>query len=133
MKKTLILTAIVAGVVLSSIMIADPAQATKAMAEKENANCTACHDKPGSILLTDQGKYWELMGSFDGYDGLQANFGKCTGCHVREPGSAKLTPTGEKYQAVIREMDSEELSEWMMRPHPKADKTEDDSGSEQDQ
>ena len=65
--------------------------ASQEIAKQTDLRCTACHDKPGSKLLTDQGKYWESMRTLEGYDQIKESFGKCTTCHVRKPGSPKLT------------------------------------------
>lgn len=93
------------------------ASATKAMAQQENLECTSCHDKPGSKLLTDRGLYYELMGSFDGYAQLQGKFERCTSCHSKKPGSKKLTETGEKYKFVADDMEG--LRTWLMEQHPR--------------
>lgn len=127
MREKLTIAAIVTAALTLQLLAAGPAVASKAIADNEGAACTACHDKPGSKLMTDRGKYWELLGSFEGYDDLQASFGRCTTCHVREPGSAKLTKTGKKYRSLLQTMDG--LREWVMQPHPVAPA---DEGAEPD-
>jgi len=116
MKRLWIMAGITAMAVAAQLIPAGTAYATKAIANKEDAACTACHDKPGSKLMTDEGKYYELMGSFDGYDHVEQDFGKCTACHVRKPGSAKLTKRGKKFQSLATDMEG--LREYLMKPHP---------------
>lgn len=99
-----------------AMMLPSEALASKAVAQQENLPCTSCHDKPGSKLLTDQGKYYELMGSLVGFDQIEAKFEKCTTCHVRKPGSKKLTKTGQRYQWVAQDMEG--LKQWLMEQHP---------------
>ena len=99
------------------ILLAAPAAlATDEIGKETDLKCTACHDKAGSRLLTDQGKYYEMNGSLDGFDRLSTTFGKCTSCHVRKPGSMKLTKQGKKFAEVIGSMD--ELREWLDERHP---------------
>jgi hypothetical protein len=123
MKRFSIITAVALIAVVALIAQVQTAGATKAIGNQEGMECTSCHDKPGSKLMTDQGKYYELMGSLDGYDQLETDFGKCTTCHVRKPGSDKLTKTGKKYQSLTEDMDG--LKDWLMEPHPTPDLTED--------
>ena len=94
----------------------------------------ACHDKAGSKLLTDQGKFYESMGTVDGYSELKGTFGRCTTCHVNKPGSTELTKKGKKLSSVIADMD--ELREWLSKEHPGLEemlaKTPDPEESEKD-
>jgi len=76
--------------------------ATPDMAKQNDLKCTVCHDKAGSKLLTDKGIY-----------------GRCTSCHVRKPGSKKLTKEGQKFADVVDTM--VELQEWLNKRHPKPD------------
>lgn len=94
--------------------------ATEDMAKQQDMKCTQCHDKAGSKLLTDQGIYFESMGTLAGYDQVKASFGKCTTCHVRKPGSIKLTKKGKELASVVDSM--EELREWLKKNHPTVDK-----------
>ncbi len=96
------------------------ARASEKIATDTGQKCTACHDKPGSKLLTDRGKYFEVMHSVEGYDQLQSSFGRCTSCHVRKPGSKKLTKRGQQLQANAKDMT--ELREWIRAGHPAPDK-----------
>jgi len=52
----------------------------------------------------------------DGYDQVKSSFGKCTTCHVRKPGSTKLTKHGKELAGVVDSMN--ELREWMEANHP---------------
>ena len=81
-----------------------------------------CHDKPGSKLLTDEGKYYELMGTLDGFDDVTQVFGECTTCHVKKPGSAKLTQTGRLFQRLIDDMSG--LRTYLQEQHPVGDAPE---------
>jgi hypothetical protein len=97
-------------------IVPGPAEASKEIAEKTELACTACHDKPGSKLLTDQGKYYEAMGSLEGYDTVMQVFGSCTHCHVRQPGSQKLTPAGRKFSEMMQGMSA--FQDWVRAAHP---------------
>ncbi len=92
------------------------AQASNATAKREGLSCTACHDKPGSKLLTSEGKYYELMRTLDGYQELMAEFGSCTSCHVRKPGSKKLTENGKRFLWMMEDMSG--LKSWLEDLHP---------------
>ena len=112
-KRRITITLIVAAVLLLSVSWLSSSQQ---IAKETDLRCTACHDKPGSKLLTDQGKYWESMRTLDGYDQIKASFGKCTACHVRKPGSEKLTKQGKELASVVESM--AELREWLEQNHP---------------
>lgn len=90
--------------------------ATEDLSEQMDMKCTQCHDKAGSKLLTDRGVYFESMRTLDGYDEVKSSFGKCTTCHVRKPGSDKLTKKGKELASVVDNM--EELQEWLKKNHP---------------
>lgn len=111
-----LILAIAAALVLASL----PASSTPAMGESEALSCTTCHDKPGSKLLTDKGKYYELMGSFEGLDELEKAFVSCTDCHVKKPGSKKLTRQGKKFNSSVKDMEG--LREWLKSAHPEQPK-----------
>jgi hypothetical protein len=110
-KKLVVLTLAVALIFGGSWLLA-----SEEIAKSENLRCTACHDKPGSKLLTDKGKYFETVRSMKGFDELQAEFGRCTHCHVRKPGSDKLTKEGKKLAGVVNDMT--ELKAWLAEKHP---------------
>ena len=94
--------------------------ASNQIARSEGLACTVCHDKPGSKLLTDRGKYYELMRSLDGYREINAVFGNCTGCHVKKPGSKQLTRTGQQFAAVVHDMPGLRL--FLSQHHPAVDR-----------
>ena len=98
------------------ILLAGTALASQKIATATGKSCTSCHDKPGSKLLTDQGKYYESMHSLDGYDKVRESFGKCTSCHVRKPGSHKLTKKGQQFAGMVKDMPG--LAQWMKEGHP---------------
>lgn len=105
--------------IVLAVALLVPVAATRAsdsIGKETGAACTACHDKPGSKRLTDRGKYFELMQSFDGYDQLRTSFGRCTSCHVRNPGSKKLTRRGQQLAEQAKDM--HELREWIRAGHP---------------
>jgi len=101
---------------LAALFTATLASGTEALGKSEGLECTACHDKPGSKLLTDQGKYYETLRTLDGYAELKSTFGKCTNCHVAKPGSKKLTKEGKRFQEMVKDMAG--LGEWMKEHHP---------------
>lgn len=99
-----------------SVLIAGAALSSERIAKETGRSCTACHDKPGSKLLTDVGKYYETTHTLDGYDSLKQSFGRCTTCHVRKPGSTKLTKKGKQFAELVKDMDS--LRQWLKEGHP---------------
>lgn len=112
---------------LIAIIAAPPLSATDAYAKKEGLTCTVCHDKPGSKLLTDKGKYYELMHTMSGFDDIKAAFGQCTTCHVRKPGSKRLTATGRDYKKVLHDMKG--LRDFLNSLHPQLMSTPADDAS----
>lgn len=117
MNRSRILTAV--GMTAAVAFLAGTlASGSEKLAEQESLSCTACHDKPGSKLLTDQGKYYETMRTLSGFDDLKATFGACTSCHVTKPGSKKLTAKGREFQELVKDMEG--LGVWMQEHHPKA-------------
>lgn len=120
MKSMTRVAAVTLGVALlcgTSWLLAD-----QEIADKTDQRCTACHDKPGSKLLTDKGLYYESMGTLDGFDSLQGSFGRCTSCHVKKPGSEKLTGEGKKMADLVDNM--QELKKWLAENHPETSKEE---------
>lgn len=109
MKRTMIL--------LLLALVGLPAGASNRIAAQEGLPCMTCHDKPGSRLLTDRGKYYEAVGTLDGYDEVVAAFSECTGCHVSKPGSLKLTETGKAFAVAVNDMVG--LRQWVKENHPK--------------
>jgi hypothetical protein len=96
-------------------LVPKQAYGSNEIAKKEGVSCTKCHDKPGSKLLTDRGKYYELKKSLEGFDELKNNFGRCTSCHVRKPGSLKLTDRGKRYRWIFNDMEG--IKDWLMKLH----------------
>ncbi len=92
------------------------ASGTEKVGKQEGLACTVCHDKPGSKLLTDQGKYFETMRTLTGFEELKATFGACTSCHVTKPGSKKLTAKGKEFRDMVHDMEG--LGAWMKEHHP---------------
>ncbi len=114
MKHTIYITLVVGA--MFCLLPAGRALATEELGRTEDLTCTVCHDKPGSKLLTDKGKYYELMRSMDGFADLETSFGQCTFCHRRKPGSKKLTRAGKGFAAVLGGMEA--LVEWVQEHHP---------------
>jgi len=92
------------------------AQASNKIAAKEGLACTVCHDKPGSRLLTDRGKYYEEMHTLNGYDAVVSAFSQCTSCHVKKPGSKVLTRNGKTFAGLVHDMPG--LRQWLQEYHP---------------
>jgi hypothetical protein len=114
--KTARLTAIVLAALALLYLTSGPqAQASNEIAKRENLQCTVCHDKPGSKLLTNKGLYYQQLGSLQGYEQVVA-FGDCASCHKRRPGSKKLTPTGRRFLAAVKDMKGLRL--WLEQNHP---------------
>lgn len=119
-------TALLAAIAL--LWIGQPAVASNEIAEQEGLVCTSCHDKPGSKLLTDEGKYFEIMRSLEGFDQVETVFGSCTTCHVKKPGSLKLTPTGKRFDRLVGDMQG--LKGMLEADHPKAPADVEDGGAD---
>jgi len=114
--KTARLTAILLAAFAILYLASGPqARASNDIAKKEGLQCTVCHDKPGSRLLTNQGLYYQQLGSLQGYDDVVA-FGDCASCHEQRPGSKKLTPTGRRFLRVVKDMKG--LRKWLEDNHP---------------
>ena len=107
---------LLAAAVLFAVALPITAPASEQIAKDTGKACTACHDKPGSKLLTDPGKYYETMHTLAGYDTLQATFGRCTACHARKPGSKQLTRKGREFSTMVKDMPA--LGEWLRANHP---------------
>ena len=58
--------------ILAGLLVASGAAtlATEKLAQKEDVECTVCHKKAGGKKLTDKGKYYETLRTFNGYDKL---------------------------------------------------------------
>jgi len=128
MKGLWYLAAIALLMAVGILMQGETAVASNEIAKQEDLVCTTCHDKPGSKLLTSEGKYFELMRSLDGYDDVTQAFGDCTTCHVRKPGSTKLTQTGRLFQRLVDDMNG--LKTYLQEQHPTADAPEEGPGGD---
>ena len=115
MKRPWIFAGLLIALLFVLALCGQEARASNAIAQKEGLACTVCHDKPGSKLLTDRGKYYEALGSLEGYDSI-VTFAACTDCHVRKPGSQKLTRTGKRFADVVHDMEG--LRTWLKENHP---------------
>lgn len=91
------------------------ARASDEIASREGLDCTSCHKKFGK-RLNSRGKYYELKRTVEGYDELIETFGSCTACHVKRPGSDKLTREGRYFERIVKDMKG--LEEWLQRYHP---------------
>lgn len=120
MKRTTTTTILLLALLLTAALGSGPALASNEIATKEGLTCAVCHDKPGSRLLTDKGKYYESQRSLEGYDQVTA-FAECTGCHVRKPGSHKLTATGKRFAGAVHDMAG--LRKWLEENHPGLEKS----------
>lgn len=106
------------GLLILAVMFgagAAKALASPRLAEKENVECIDCHRKPGSQRLTNKGKYYEALRTFEGYDRLTEKFGDCSHCHKRKAGSKRLTKEGERVRAIVKDMKG--LFEWLKEGH----------------
>lgn len=88
----------------TTLALETPARASNEIAERTELQCTVCHDRPGSKLLTDRGKYYETLRTLEGFEEVSAVFGACTSCHVRKPGSTRLTTNGRRFQRLMIDM-----------------------------
>ncbi len=91
-------------------------QATEEIADSEKLECAVCHEPPDSELLTDRGKYYELMRSLEGFESVIEKFESCSYCHAREPGSDELTRDGVRFDWMMRDMKG--LRAWLDEYHP---------------
>lgn len=109
---------VVASTALGLLLGGTALMANDEIARQTGEKCTLCHDKPGSKLLTDMGIYYDTQRTLEGYEEIKGSFGRCTSCHVRKPGSEKLTREGKKMADLVDSM--KELREWMAESHPEA-------------
>ena len=106
-----------AGLGLALVLTAAaPTAASNTIAKETGQACTVCHDKPGSRLLTSEGKFFEVTRSLDGYEEFTASYGSCTNCHLRKPGSQKLTKEGRLMLDLGKDMEA--LKKWVLEMHP---------------
>lgn len=97
---------------------ATPLRADETVAESEGLECAVCHPQcdDDAVLLTDQGHYYQLMGTLEGYELVLERFGECTYCHVAEAGTASLTREGLRFQWMMEDMAG--LRQWLEDTHP---------------
>lgn len=107
---------IAALVVLMGLVGVFKAEGTEEFGQVENLQCTVCHDKPGSVLLTSKGVYYQLMNTMEGYDRIHQVFGDCTTCHVKKPGNTTMTPAGKRFKTLVGDMHG--LREFLKQEHP---------------
>ena len=115
MRRGVVFAIVVAFVVVSGELVRT-ANAGDEIARREGLACTSCHTKLSKKRLTSRGKYYELKRTVEGYDELIETFGSCLACHVRKPGSAKLTREGRYFERIVDDMKG--LEDWLRRYHP---------------
>ncbi len=110
--------------------LAAPTGASEAIAEQEALDCMTCHpDEEDHLLLTDQGHYYQLAGTLEGFEVVLEQFGSCTYCHVREAGSSEMTREGQRFQWMMQDMVG--LRAWLEERHPRpASESEPEEGAE---
>jgi hypothetical protein len=96
---------------------ASPAGATEEIAEREDLECQTCHAGNELELLTDEGRYYQYLGSLDGFDRVMDRFGSCAYCHVQEYDSMQFTPEGHRFRWMMEDMNG--LKAWLEENHPK--------------
>ena len=113
---TRILLAMALGLLLAA---GAPLFADEMIAESEGLECEVCHLEcdDDEVLLTDQGRYYQLMETMEGYELVLERFGKCNYCHVAEAGSESLTREGLRFQWMMEDMAG--LRQWLEETHPK--------------
>lgn len=85
-------------------------------AEQEGLECQTCHADEGTEYLTDEGRYFQYMGSLDSFDQVMEKFGSCIYCHVQETDSVKLTRQGQRFRWMMEDMEG--LKAWLEENHP---------------
>ncbi|NJL27771.1 MAG: hypothetical protein HC897_07675 [Thermoanaerobaculia bacterium] len=130
MKRTTTRLLLAGAAIFAGLALASGVVATEKLAEQEGLVCTSCHDKPGSKLLTDRGKYFELMGSLEGFEKVKETFGRCTYCHSSKPGSKKLTKAGRAFEFAVGDMEG--LKKWLAAEHPGLPEATEENDAAQD-
>ena len=98
--------------------------ASEETAEQENLECQVCHPEQGVELLNDQGRYFQYLGSLEGFDHVMEKFGSCIYCHVQEADSTSLTREGLRFQWMMEDMAG--LKAWLEENHPSPTRGESD-------
>lgn len=99
-----------------------PAFASEEIAKTENLKCTECHSDAKSGDLIDPGHYYQYMRTLDGCESVIERFGRCTYCHLAEPGSMQLTREGHRFRWMMEDMQG--LRAWLEENHPRPQETE---------
>ena len=102
--------------------------ASEETAAEEELECSICHQDSEGSILTDPGRYYELMETLEGFDQVTDTFGSCIYCHVPEAGSADLTPEGQTFRWMMEDMKG--LRAWLDENHPRPEADESDAGED---
>ena len=109
---------------LSSTTIAAVASASEDIAAREELECSVCHEDPDGQRLTDQGRYYGVMETLEGYQEVVDRFGSCNYCHTADVGSNNLTREGFRFRWMMEDMKG--LRAWLDENHPKPEPDESD-------
>ncbi len=90
--------------------------ASEDIASQEELDCPVCHQDPEGELLTDQGRYYGLMRTLEGYRQVVDQFGGCGYCHVPDVGSNDFTREGLRFRWMMEDMKG--LRAWLEENHP---------------
>ena len=101
--------------------------ASEEVAAEQELECQLCHADQGIGFLTDQGRYFQYMGSLDGFDEVTEQFGSCLYCHVQETDSLKLTREGQRFYWMMEDMEG--LGAWLEENHPSPESEADHSNN----
>jgi hypothetical protein len=93
------------------------ATGSEEIAEQQELECTVCHGDNEGSLLTDQGRYFQYLGTLEGFEQVIEKFGHCSYCHVREAESVELTREGFRFRWMMEDMEG--LKDWLEENHPK--------------
>jgi hypothetical protein len=110
---------------LSAFLTVPISWASEEIASEQGLECQLCHGDQGTGFLTDQGRYFQYMGSLDGFDQVTEQFGSCLYCHVQEADSIKLTREGQRFYWMMEDMQG--LKAWLEENHPSPEAEVDDS------
>ena len=91
-------------------------EGTEEVAAAESVECAVCHVEDEQSLLTDQGRYFQYLGTLDGFEAVIDRFGSCSYCHVQEADSVELTREGVRFRWMMEDMEG--LKAWLEENHP---------------